>query len=159
MCSVRDKAESCCTHTHNLNSERAVRLLKHQRWTFVTCSRAPGCWDYRISEQACAGIGSKVLKQRVHTVAKATEVCMAFVELEQGEVMMVQSHPRSRPAGGCAAISHRNGCAQQHSGRAVLLLADSRRCGVSGPELPAMKHRCTQVSNHAGHRSRHRGVH
>lgn len=43
----------------------------------------------RISEQACTGIASKVLKQRVHTVSKATDVCMAFVELEQGEVMLV----------------------------------------------------------------------
>lgn len=43
----------------------------------------------RIVEAACANIAAKVLKQRVHTVAKATEVCMAFIELEQGDTVVV----------------------------------------------------------------------
>ena len=44
---------------------------------------------HRIAESACANIAAKVLKQRVHTVAKATEVCLAFIELEQGEAVVV----------------------------------------------------------------------
>lgn len=46
--------------------------------------------DARIAEPACNAIAAKVLKQRVHTVAKATEVCLAFIELEQGGVVMVR---------------------------------------------------------------------
>lgn len=48
----------------------------------------------RIVEQSCAAIASKVLKQRANTVAKATDVCMAFVEQDQGESMLVGS-PRA----------------------------------------------------------------
>lgn len=45
----------------------------------------------RIVEQSCSAIVSKVLKQRANTVAKATDVCMAFVEQDQGEPMLVKS--------------------------------------------------------------------
>lgn len=45
---------------------------------------------HRIADVACASIAAKVLKQRVHTVAKATDVCLAFIELEQGEAVVVR---------------------------------------------------------------------
>jgi hypothetical protein len=54
---------------------------------------------HRIAESACANIAAKVLKQRVHTVAKATEVCLAFIELEQGEAVVVSW--LSTVCGGC----------------------------------------------------------
>ena len=74
---------------------RAKRHSLHRDGLLVLRLTGAGWWANRISEQACAGIASKVLKQRVHTVAKATDVCMAFVELEQGGVVLVGS---PRPA-------------------------------------------------------------
>jgi len=64
-----------------------VRLKGLTLERFFTLHDSPPC---RIAEPACAAIAKSVLKQRVHTVAKATDVCLSFIELEQGVVVMVR---------------------------------------------------------------------
>lgn len=76
---------SCCC---------AVLALPAQ--TASACSSEAGQPSHRLAAPFCAALVKSNLKQRPGTVSKCSDVCLALVELEQAETVVVRSQQTLR---------------------------------------------------------------
>ena len=58
----------------------------------------------RIAEPVCKAMATKDLKQRPGTVKRVADACLAFVELEQAEAVLVRTIRPSLCAMGAAVL-------------------------------------------------------
>ena len=85
---------TCASEAGAARWAAVVLCLRFLRRQSATQALRRGCPSCRLAAPFCAALVKSNLKQRPGTVSKCSEICVALVELEQAETVVVRASRR-----------------------------------------------------------------